>query len=172
MPKLPNNLVLSDISNGSIVICNHDSVVALNSKNNAVSKFLVTVKPKLLCLTSIYPDPLREGKNFHYKLVDTCVISSPASQLLSTSSHLLMTVQNDQDLNSEIKLWSQSDGRCIMTSPKNLFLGKTLIRIVHAEEFNMFGYVVCISKDGWIFVVNVYTMNLHKKFKTDLDDVH
>lgn len=130
LPRLPNNLVLSDRTNGTIVLCHHDSVTTLNSKNNSVSKFLVTVKPKLLCVTSILPDPLQAGKEYLYKLMDTCVISSPASQLLSTSVHLLVTVQNDQNQNSEIKLWSQSDGRCIMTSPKHLFKDKPLIRII------------------------------------------
>ena len=35
----------------------------------------------------------------------------------------------------------------------------------------MNGYLICVSRNGWIIVVNVYTMNLLKKVRAGLDEI-
>lgn len=76
-------LLLSDISNGCMVVCRHDAVTQVDKKKNQTTNFMVSIEQKLLCVTDVLPSDAREG--FHYKLIDFCFIQSPAAQILSTS---------------------------------------------------------------------------------------
>ena len=112
-------LLLSDRKTGCLALCDHD---ALTTKS---SKLLVSVKPKILCVPSIYP-----GNEKQDILLDKLMISSPAPRILGTSDRLLLTLHRNEDTkNGTLRLWSTEDGRCIMASTRELLHGKKPIKI-------------------------------------------
>lgn len=60
---------------------------------------------------------MKEGRGV---LLDAAIVKSPAKFILSTSEYLWVTLHSD----NIVRIWSMSDGRCLMWSPKELFLTK------------------------------------------------
>lgn len=63
-----------------------------------------------------------------------------------------------------MRLWNHEDGRCIMTSPKQTFLGKEVFRIVMLDDNFFAGLLLALSRDGCIMIVNALTMMLVAKY--------
>jgi hypothetical protein len=144
IPKRPNLLILSDKNSGCMTLCSQDSFETSNAKTNETSKFLVSVRPKILCVSDIFPGP-----ETSYRLLDTCFIESPASQLLSTSAFLLVTLHEEMpEKRSCIRLWSTDDGRCVMSSPRGVSEGKQLVKVVNLDDRLFSGMVLCMTTDG------------------------
>lgn len=76
------------------------------------SFFHLLLHPKLLLIPSI---SMKERVG---TLLDAAVVKSPAKYILSTSDYLWVTLHSD----SVVRIWNISDGRCLMWSPKELFL--------------------------------------------------
>lgn len=110
----PNLLVLTN-ENGCLTLCHQDSVLTRQPNELVDNKFAISIRPRTLCVPSIFPGA---GADADGRILDHCLIKSPASQILSTSDSLLVTVHEGGTL----RLWSTSDGRCIITSPSDLFL--------------------------------------------------
>ena len=81
-----NILLLSDKSTGCLALCDHDALTTTSSK------LLVSVKPKILCVPSIYPANEKQDV-----LLDQAMISSPAPRILGTSDRLMLTLHRTED---------------------------------------------------------------------------
>jgi hypothetical protein len=134
--------MVSDRNSGCLAVCLQDSVVTQNTEGRT-TKFVANVRPKLLCIPSIFPEhpPV---------LHDFCFVKSPASMILNTSASLLVTI-HDQTL----RLWNTDDGRNIMRSPLNLFDNKQPLRIYPMRQD---GHILCFCSSHEILIINVYTM--------------
>lgn len=149
-----------------MTLCTQDSHCIFDPKTNIPQNFLVTIKPRLLCLTNAFPEQSQISK-----LLDFCFIQSPASKLLSTSDYLLVTLHQTQD-RSSLRLWSKEDGRCIMTSPKELFHQMKIIRVFNLDDKIFSGLLLCLSDDGFLIVFNAFTMTLVKKIFCGFNGLH
>jgi hypothetical protein len=83
---------------------------------------------------------------------------------LSTSDSLLVTAHEGGTL----RLWSTSDGRCIIKSPSDLFAqGQQPKRLYKLGEKAFPGLVLCACDRSHILVINIYTMTLVKVIQSD-----
>ena len=112
--------------------------------------------PKLLLVPSI------SMKEKIGRLLDATVVESPAKFILSTSDNLWVTLHDD----NIVRIWSISDGRCLMFSPKDLFLTK-LIRIFPIPTYD--GYLLCFGEEGDVYIINMFRMRLLKHSKIDVN---
>ena len=118
------------------------------------SKFGMSIRPRTLCVPSIFP-----GSPTENRVIDHCVVRSPAAQILSTSNSLLLAAHEGGTLS----LWSTSDGRCIITSPSELFSPTLQPKRLHKLSDKAFpGLVLCFCEHSSILLINVYTMTLLK----------
>lgn len=83
---------------------------------------MVNIKPYVLCVPNIYENKSPDkGEQCKVKLIDFCLVRSPAAKVLNTSDYLLVTIHRETIDDSTLRIWSTDDGRCIMRSPKSLF---------------------------------------------------
>ena len=159
-------LIISDLW-GEAIFFNLDvdsrTVVQKNSLNSSLSKsfksyFHMLLHPKLLLIPSI---SMKEKVG---NLIDACVVTSPAKYIMSTSDHLWVTLHSD----NVIRLWGMSDGRCLMWSPKELFLTKVK-RVVPIPTYE--GYLLCFAEEGDIYIVNIFRMRLLKHSSIDIQGI-
>lgn len=97
-------------------------------------------------------------------LLDSAVVKSPAKYILSTSEYLWVTLHSD----NVVRIWSISDGRCLMWSPKELFLTE-LKRIFPIPTYE--GYLLCFGKHGDVYIINMFRMRLLKHSSIDIDGI-
>jgi len=128
----------------------------------------VSVKPKILCVPSIYPSDEHQKQRQGCVLLDFCLAKSPASKILSTSDSLLVTIHRE-GLNDSLRLWSTEDGRCIMTSPVDLFHEKRPKKLYKLSDETFPGIVLCFCEQKEILVINVYTMTLIHVIRGDFE---
>lgn len=114
--------------------------------------------PKLLLIPSI------SMKEKIGKLIDASIVKSPAKFILSTSEYLWITLHAD----NIVRLWNFSDGRCLMLSPKELFLTK-LKRIFPIPTYD--GYLFCFGEEGDMYIINMFKMRLLKHSSIDIDGI-
>jgi WD40 repeat protein len=98
------------------------------------------------------------------KLIDTSLVKSPAKYILSTSEYLWVTLHED----NIVRIWNISDGRCLMVSPKELFLTK-LRRIYAIPTYD--GYLLCFGEDGDVYIINMFQMRLLKHSSIDIEGI-
>lgn len=83
----------------------------------------------------------------------------------------MVTLHQTQD-RSSIKLWSKEDGRCIMTSPKDLFLQMKIIRVFNLDDKIFTGLLMCLSEDGFLMIFNAFTMTMLRKVFCGFKGLH
>ena len=131
--RINNNLLLvSDKCNGCFALCHYSSIT---SRGN---QFTVAINPRILCTHSIFSQ-----EEHQLKLMDYCYVKSAAPKILSTSEYLLLTIhKNISGDGGCLRLWNTNDGRCIMTSPQEMF---PLTR----QPYKIFS-LACLNKDDEI----------------------
>lgn len=122
------------------------------------SYYHLLLHPKLLLIPSI---SMKERVG---RLLDASIVKSPAKFILSTSEYLWVTLHND----NIIRIWSVSDGRWLMLSPKELFLTK-LKRIFPIPTYD--GYILCFGEEGDVYIINMFRMRLLKHSSIDIDGI-
>ena len=129
-----------------------------NACKSCKSFFHMLLHPKLLLVPSI------SMKEKIGKLLDACIVKSPAKFILSTSEYLWVTLHDD----NVVRLWSISDGRCLMWSTKELFLTK-LKKIYPIPTYD--GYLLCFGEEGDLYIVNMFKMRLLKHSSIDIEGI-
>jgi len=124
---------------------------------------VISVRPKVFCVPSIFPAASS-------RLVDFCLVQSPASQLLNTSERVLVTLHDEKD-GMRLRLWSLDDGRCVMISPRDLTGEKRIVRVLTISNEAYPGWVMCVCEDSEVFIVSVYTMTFLKSFNLNFENL-
>lgn len=74
----------------------------------------------------------------------------------------MVTLHDD----NRIRLWNTNDGRCVMTSQKELLVTKAMkIKVIKSHP----GNILLVGKDKDVYVVNVYKMMLLKHFQYEIE---
>ena len=107
----PYGLLVTSDAKGNILLTQQEQYICHHNHNGTdhVSRYIVNLQPKVFLIPSISEEM---GPVSGYTLV-----RSPAKYILSTSSHLLVTLHAEDN---RIRLWNTNDGRCIMASPPQL----------------------------------------------------
>eukprot|EP00347_Sterkiella_histriomuscorum_P013779 403363397 len=163
----PKNLiVMGDKKSGTLILCHQEHYISTKKneqfhiasgtsmKQKSVTKFIVSLIPRCALIPSISEE---SGAVLDYTLV-----RSPAPNILSTSTHFLITLHED----NRIRLWNTNDGRCVMVSQKDMLVTKA-IKI--QEIKNHPGNVLVIGASKDVYVVNVYKMIVYKHFQYEID---
>ena len=68
-------------------------------------------------------------------------------------------------------MWSTEDGRCIMTSPLELFHGRKPKRIVRVGADGFPGIILCFCESKEILVISVYKMSVLHIINGEYEDL-
>ena len=155
-------MVISDKSTGCLVLCEQESAITGSALGGmlAPNKFIVSIRPKVLCVPSIFPNIQHQKQHLGCFLLDFCLVKSPASKILSTGDLLLATIHQEGPSESRLRLWNIEDGRCVVISPEDLLRDRRPKALFRLGDANWPGVVLCFCQQKEILAINVYTMTL------------